>query len=286
MRIAMSGATGFVGGHLTRGFESKGWTVIPLRRDDFQSDDGLAKKCEGADIIINLAGAPVAARWTEEYKKTLYQSRLGPTMALVRVMGRLSQRPNAFISTSAIGIYSTNVARTHDEVDCEYADDFLGRLAQEWEKEALAAKNSGVRTLIFRFGVVLGRSGGALEKMLTPFKLGLGGIIGDGTQPFSWIHIDDLIEVYIRAIEDETMSGVFNLTSPEPTTNAGLTRALGKALRRPTVMKVPAFVLRLQLGEGAQVVTKGQRVIPKRLLGLGYRFRYHSIDEAIRDLVG
>lgn len=282
MRIAMSGATGFVGGYLRKECEARGWQVVPLKRDDFRSDDTLAERCGDAEVIINLAGAPVAARWTEEYKKILRGSRIGPTRALVRVMGRLPVKPRVFISTSAIGIYGTD--GTHSETGYRYADDFLGGLAQEWEMEALRAQDAGVRTLIFRFGVVLGRNGGALQKMLIPFRLGLGGIVGDGTQPFSWIHIDDLVSVYVRAIEDETMTGVFNLTAPEPTTNEGLTRALGKALHRPTVMRVPAFVLRLQFGEGAQVVTKGQRVIPKKLLESGYRFKYRTIDEALQDL--
>lgn len=284
MKIAMSGATGFVGGRLSKAFEAKGWKVIPLRRDDFRSEDTLTGKCNGAGIIINLAGAPVAARWTGEYKKVLIESRLGPTKALVRVIGRLSEKPSTFISTSAIGIYDTE--GTHSETDYRYADNFLGNLASQWESEALRAEGTGVRTLIFRLGVVLGRDGGALAKMLIPFKFGLGGIIGDGTQPFSWIHIDDLISVYMRAIEDDAMSGVYNLTAPVPTTNEGLTEALGKALHRPTLMRVPSFVLRLQFGEGAQVVTKGQRVAPKRLLESGHEFRYRTIDEAIQSLVG
>ena len=199
MNIAMSGATGFIGSHLTKAFEGRGWTVIPLRRNDFEGDETLlVQKIEGADVVVNLAGATIAARWTEEYKKIICSSRIGITRRIVETMSRAGKKPGLFISTSAVGIYDTKGVYT--EQDTHYAGDFLGRLAVDWERAALGAESAGVRTVIFRFGVVLGRNGGALKKMLVPFRLGLGGVIGDGTQPFSWVHIDDLVRAFFEAI--------------------------------------------------------------------------------------
>lgn len=283
MNVAMSGATGFIGSHLTEAFEKKGWKVTPLRRDDFGVDDAqLLRKIESADVVVNLAGASIAARWTEEYKKVIYSSRIGVTKKIVEAIRRV-KKPGLFISTSAVGIYSTKGSYT--EEDAGYANDFLGKLAIDWEQEALRAGDAGIRTVIFRFGVVLGRGGGALEKMLIPFRLGLGGVIGDGTQPFSWVHIDDLTRAFFAAIEDKNFEGIYNLTAPNPTTNRGLAEVLGHALHMPAVMRVPAFVFRLQLGEGAKVLLEGQRVFPKRLLESGFTFRFAWIDKAVEDLV-
>ena len=285
MNIAMSGATGFIGSHLSRAFGDKGWKVVPLGREDLKGTDGdFLKKLEGADVVINLAGASIAERWTEEYKEVMYSSRIDTTRKIVNALGRMNIKPRLFISTSAIGIYDTE--GEHTEEDTHYADDFLGNLALDWEHAALKAGELGVRTVIFRFGVVLGLDGGALQKMLIPFRIGLGGIIGHGKQPFSWVHIEDLIRAYITVIEHEPYQGLYNLTSPHPTTNEGLTKALGHALRKPAFMHVPAFVFRLQLGEGAKVLLEGQRVLPKRLLESGFTFRFTEIKAALEDLVG
>ncbi len=283
MNIAMSGATGFIGSHLTKAFEARGWTVIPLKRPDFGADaDPLLRKIDIADVVVNLAGATIAARWTEEYKKEIYNSRVGVTKRIVDALGKAGKKAGLFISASAVGIYDTKGSYT--EEDPNYADDFLGKLAVDWERAALGAGESGIRTVIFRFGVVLGR-GGALEKMLVPFRLGLGGVIGDGSQPFPWVHIDDLVKAFFAAIESRDFEGVYNLTAPNPTTNRGLTVALAQVLRKPAVIRVPAFVLRIQLGEGAKVLLEGQRVFPKRLLESGFTFSFPSIEEAIDDLV-
>jgi uncharacterized protein (TIGR01777 family) len=284
MKIAMSGATGFIGGHLTNAFEGKGWRVVPLRRDDLEGNGtALLQEVEGADVVINLAGASIAARWTEEYKKIMYGSRIETTRKIVDALGKTEKKPDLFISTSAVGIYDTKGAYT--EEDARYADDFLGKLALDWEQEALGAKDRGIRTVIFRFGVVLGPDGGALKEMLIPFRLGLGGVIGHGTQSFSWVHIEDLLRAFFAAIENKNFEGIYNLTAPNPTTNRGLTEALGHALHRPAVMRVPAFVFRLQLGEGAKVLLEGQRVFPKRLQESGFTFMFTEIEKAIEDLV-
>jgi uncharacterized protein (TIGR01777 family) len=282
--IAVSGASGFVGSRLVAAFQKKGWKTIPLGRQDFKLTPAeLGKRLQGADVIVNLAGAPIIARWTKEYKKIMFFSRVDVTTKIVHTCSLLETRPKLLLSTSAIGYYASQGVHTEEEY--VKADDYLGTLTQAWEEAALKAGEIGMRVVIFRFGVVLGREGGALKKMLTPFKAGLGGTIGDGSQPFSWVHIDDLIRAYDKVIQDTTCEGVYNLTAPEPTTNKGLTVALGKALRKPTIFKVPQFVLRLQFGEGAQVLTKGQTVIPKRLLDNGFQYTFSDIDSAVKDCV-
>ncbi len=283
--IAMSGATGFVGSNLVRRFEEKGWKVVPLGRREFaRSTEELAVHLQGADCIVNLAGAPVISRWTEEYKKIIYQSRVTLTAKLVRACALLKTKPRVFFSASAIGCYSATGIHTED--DNVLADDFLGWLARDWEGQAFRAMELGIRTVVFRFGVVLGQDGGALAKMLTPFRLGLGGTIGNGKQPFCWIHIKDLIRAFEAAVDESTYEGVYNMTAPHPTTNKGLTRALGKALARPTILPVPEFVLRLLFGEGARVLTSGQTVLPKRLLDSGFQFGFSTIEDAVADCVG
>ena len=278
----MSGASGFVGSYLKESFVGRGWTVVPLGRDVFRSLDLLQERLKDADVVINLAGAPIAARWTEAYKKEMYSSRVDTTRSLVTAFAGLEAKPRLFVSTSAIGIYPPDVPC--DEGAGILADDFLGRLAQDWEREAIQAKESGIRTVIFRFGIVLGKGGGALQKMLIPFKLGLGGVIGDGTQPFSWVHIEDLAEAFLFAIGQERCNGIYNLTAPNPVTNAAFTKALAGALHRPAVIPVPTFILRLQLGEGATVLIKGQHVLPRRLLENGFKFRFPRIEDALRNL--
>lgn len=280
--IAMSGASGFVGSHMCREFRKNGWEIIALGRKEFAlPTEELAKRLQGVDVIVNLAGAPVITRWTEEYKKVLYESRITLTRKLVSACKLLAPPPQLFLSASAIGCYSAT--GTHTEDDNTLADDFLGRLARDWEQEAFRAKEVGCRTAIFRFGVVLGQGGGALAKMLLPFKLGIGGTIGNGRQPFSWVHIKDLTRAFEAAINDSTYEGIYNLTAPHPTTNLGLTKTLGRALSRPTIFPVPEFVLRLLYGEGAQALTSGQTVIPKRLLDSGFQFDFPYIEEAVAD---
>jgi uncharacterized protein len=285
MKIVASGITGFIGGHLKRAFfDSKGWVVEPLLTDDFKlPDDDFTAKFDGADVVLNLAGAPISARWTDEYKKILLSSRIDTTRKIAGAIARLEKKPRVFISTSAVGRYADKGTNTEDEY--LYAQDFLGQLAEKWEGEALKVADSGVRTIIFRFGIVLGPDGGILANMLPPFRMGLGGVIGNGKQPFSWIHIDDLTAAYLEAVENDKLSGVYNLCAPNPTTNEGLTKALGHALHRPTIFRIPMFALRLKFGEGASAVASGQRVLPKRLLDTGFKFLHPAIEEAIEDIV-
>ncbi len=280
--VAITGSSGFVGTNLKSFFELKGFKVIAIKREELKNIDKLCQIIEEATIIINLAGANIVNRWTEKYKQILIDSRLETTKVLVQAMRKVDRKPELFISTSAVGIYKNKTC--YDEENYDYEDDFLGNLCKKWENEALKVQDIGIRTIIFRFGIVLGY-GGALEKMIKPFKFGLGGTIGDGSQFFSFIHIKDLIKAYEYVYENQVCLGIYNLTSPNPTTNYKLTKALGKALNRPTILPVPEFILNLIFNEGAKVLTDGQCVKPKRLIDSGFDFKFKSIDDAISSLV-
>jgi hypothetical protein len=261
-----------------------GHEILPIGRSELALDDKeLGAYLEGCEIIINMAGANIAHKWDREYKKVLYKSRIDTTHKIVRAITRMNKRPKKLISTSAVGIYDEE--GTHTENDYGYAVDFLGLICRDWEREAKAAIDLDVDVVIFRFGVVIGKNGGALSQMLPAFRLGIGGTIGDGHQPFSWVHMDDLIAAYKKAINDHHFTGTYNLTAPNPTTNKELTRTLGKILHRPTLIPLPPFVLKLIFGEGADVLTVGQRVLPKRLLDRHFAFKFPDIESALRDVL-
>ncbi|MCG3702757.1 TIGR01777 family oxidoreductase [Aliarcobacter butzleri] len=278
--IAISGANGFVGTSLTNFFSSFGYKIVPLSRDILNNKSKLEEVLNSTDIVINLAGANIINRWSESYKKLLYSSRIDTTSKIVNAISSISNKPKLLISTSAVGIYDNK--SIYDE-NGSFSNDFLSNLCQDWEKEALKAKSEATKVAIFRFGIILGKDGGALQKMITPFKFGLGGTIGSGKQAFSFIHINDLLNAYKLVIEND-YDGVFNLTAPTPTTNKGLTLALGKTLKRPTILPVPEFVLKLIFSEGARVLTDGQSAIPKKLLDLGFEFKFKTIEETIENL--
>ena len=279
--IAITGASGFVGTSLTKYFSKLQYKIIAISRDILNNQQKLEETLSQSDIVINLAGANIINRWSEDYKKLLYSSRINTTSKIVNAINHIENKPKLLISTSAVGIYDNKA--THDE-NGSYSNDFLSTLCQDWEKEALKGSNEITKVAIFRFGIVLGKEGGAFAKMITPFKFGLGGIIGSGNQAFSYIHISDLLRAYEFVINNE-FSGVFNLTAPKPTTNLLFTRALGKALGRPTIFPVPEFILKLIFSEGAKVLTDGQDVIPKKLLSLGFKFEYKNIEETLQSLV-
>ncbi len=282
-KIAITGASGFVGSNLTDIFHQNGHDVIAIKREDLKEIELLSNLLDGCDAVINLAGANIIHRWNDEYKNLLYSSRIGTTRNLFKAISNTKHKPSIFISTSAVGIYDNQA--TYDENNCNYGDDFLATLCKEWEKEALKVQELGVRTVIFRFGIVMG-DGGALSKMLLPFKLGLGGTIGDGKQAFSFIHIEDLKNAFEFALEQDNIEGIYNMTAPVPTTNYGLTQALGQSLHRPTVLPVPSFVLDLIFSEGSKVLTDGQSAVPQRLLDAGFEFKYKNIEDTIENLIG
>ncbi|RXJ92771.1 TIGR01777 family protein [Malaciobacter molluscorum] len=276
--IAITGASGFVGTSLKDFFGNLGYKILPIKREVLDNKKELENIVSSSDIIINLAGANIINRWSDEYKKLLYSSRIDTTKKIVNAINSVENKPNILISTSAVGIYDNK--HRYDEKG-DFSNDFLSNLCQTWEDEA---KKANTKVSIFRFGIILGKNGGALAKMMLPFKLGLGGIIGSGKQSFSYIHIDDLLNAYKFVIEN-CIEDTFNLTAPEPTTNYGLTKALGKALNRPTIFPVPEFALKLIFSEGAKVLTDGQEAIPKKLLDLGFKFKYNNIQETVNSLV-
>lgn len=271
MKVALTGASGFVGTALQNYCDE---CVIIDRKDDVSM---IVKKLAGVDVVINLAGAPIVKRWSDPYKKILMQSRIETTQRLVQAVNQSDI--THFISTSAIGIYPDD--EVCDESCTEVSGDFLGLLARQWESEAQLCEKP---TTIFRFGVILGKNGGALAQMLTPFKLGVGGIIGDGKMMTSWIHIEDLMGIYLYILRNK-LTGTFNATSPNPVDNYTFTKALGKVLNRPTILPLPEFVLRMMYGEASSVLIASKEVYPKKLMEAGYTFKFNEIEKALEDIL-
>jgi len=278
MKIKISGISGFVGTNLKSYFTNLGHEVLPITRNDLTNIKKLTNVISGSDVVINLSGANIVHRWSESYKKSLYSSRIDTTKVIVNAINNLDKKP-ILISTSAVGIYANY--GIHSEKIFEYGDGFLSKLCRSWEEEANKAKT---KVVIFRFAIVLG-DGGALKKMLLPFKLGVGGVISDGKQLFPFIHIEDLLRAFEHVIKEKEIQGVFNLCAPVITTNSGLTKALGKALNRPTVLPVPKFILKFIYGEGSKVLTDGQNVVPEKLIDSGFKFYYEDINSTIDNLV-
>ena len=271
--IAISGASGFVGQSLVEFFSKLNYKVLQIRRDDLENSQKLDFIVNSCEVLINLSGANIINRWSESYKKLLVSSRIDTTKKLVESLNRVGKKDKLFISTSAVGIYDNSAK--YDE-NGSFLNDFLSTLCQNWEKEAQKAKSDFTKVAIFRFGIVLGKNGGAFKKMITPFKLGLGGVIGSGKQHFSYIHIEDLMQIYKFVIEN-SFDGVFNCTALTPTTNEEFTKTLGKVLNRPTIFPIPEFVLKL-------ILSDGQSAIPKRLMDLGFEFKYKNIYETLKNL--
>jgi uncharacterized protein (TIGR01777 family) len=299
MKILMTGATGFIGSKLIDALSQRGDEVIAVTRNTSSAaaralatkrgitvtSSPIAELVSRVDAVVNLAGEPVIGkRWTPEQKKVLRDSRVKTTNAIFEAIERSSVKPRVVVSASAIGYYGP----TADEVlteDSAPGSDFLATLCADWEKAALERAVPGVRTVVTRIGVVLGREGGALEQMARPFRLFGGGPVGDGSQWISWIHIDDVVGLLLAALDDERYAGVYNLTAPEPLTNREFSKLLGKALHRPSWLPVPKAALKVAFGEVAYVLTTGQRVKPAAALKSGYRFQHPSAEEALRSLL-
>lgn len=294
MQALITGGSGFIGQALCPALLAAGWQVSVVSRDTRAAARKLPAAVRvladidgagGADAVINLAGAPLAGRrWNAAYRQTLRESRLRTTEALLAWMESLTVRPAVLVSGSAIGYYGpsddTPLAET-----APAGDDFGARLAADWEAAALPARALGVRTLLLRTGVVLGAGGGALQQLLTPYRMGLGGPIGDGHQWFSWIHRDDLVRLVIWMLDQSTLDGPVNGTAPEPVRQKDFAAALGRALHRPALMPTPGLALKAAFGEMAQMLIEGQRVIPARAQGQGFQFLYPDIDGALAQIL-
>jgi uncharacterized protein (TIGR01777 family) len=275
MRVTLVGASGFIGRHLSAALRGRGDEVVEA---SLRNVDAAGQACEGSDAIVQLAGAPVATRWTAAAKDEIRRSRVDATRALIDRLAQLRARPKVYVSASAVGYYGASETATFTE-SSPPGDDFLAEVCAGWEREALRAAELGMRVACIRTGIVLGPDGGALARLLPIFKLGLGGVIGSGRQWNSWVHIDDVVGIYLLAID--RAEGTLNATAPEPVRNVDFTWALASALHRPAFLPVPAFALRAIFGEGASVLTTGQRVLPERTLSLGYTFRYSQIGPAL-----
>ena len=277
MNIAITGASGFIGTHLSATLLQAGHSVRPLGRSP-QPSDLLA-----ADAIVHLAGEPVGQRWTPAVKERIYTSRVDGTRSLIHALTLPSKRPQVLVCASAVGFYGSR----GDEILTEHSPpalDFLANVVVDWEATAREAEPLGIRVVNARSGIVLGH-GGALARMLPPFRFGVGGRLGSGRQWMSWIHLDDAVRLIQFAIENDQVSGPVNITAPNPVTNAEFTRELAKTLHRPAIFPVPGFALRLMFGEMADTILASQRVLPAAAQSAGFEFRYGTLAPALADLL-
>jgi uncharacterized protein (TIGR01777 family) len=311
MRVTVTGATGLIGPHVVGALQQRGAQVSVLSRDaerarkrldeaglapveafdwDLLSEPAPTAALEGRDAVVHLAGENVAQRWSASAKQAIRESRVTGTrnlLAGLRAVKQASgtQAPGTLVSSSAIGYYG---ARGEEPLDEEAAPgaDFLAEICVEWERESAKASELDMRVVLVRTGVVLDKNGGALEKMLPPFRLGVGGPVAGGRQFISWIHRDDVVGMIVTALDDERWSGPVNATAPEPVSNRDFSRALGRVLKRPAFLPVPGVALQLLYGEMAEIVTEGARVVPAKPLVLGYEFLHPQLDEALSAALG
>lgn len=300
MKIVITGATGFIGPTLIHEYNRAGNKVSVLTRSmmttrtssvsyvnwDAENPGDWEKEIEGADAVVNLTGESVAQKWNAEVKNKILESRVKATRAIVKAIEKAKKKPAVFINASAVGYYGDRDGETLDETAAK-GNGFLAEVCSQWEAEAVKAEEWGVRTILLRIGIVLEKEGGALEKMLPPFQMFVGGPIGSGKQWMSWIHRDDLIHLISFLIEHKEACGIVNATAPNPVTNKEFAQSLGKTINRPAAMKVPGFVLKLKMGEMAkEMLLSGQKVLPKQAEKLGYQFTYPTLDEALKAIFG
>lgn len=283
MNIVIIGGTGFVGSYLTKVLVDSGHKVQACGREVFADSYNLPGLVNQQDLLIMLSGANIGQRWSDKVKRELWSSRIETNRQLQAALEACDSPPKRVFAASAIGIYpQTDCAHPLDETCSKVGEGFLAELGQAWESET---KKLSDNLVTFRFGVVLGQNGGALQKMLLPFKLGLGGPVAGGEQCFSWVHIHDLAAALQFAIEHPEMRGVFNLTSPHPVTNREFGKTLANVLHRPFLLPLPYWQLKLMFGEGAQVLTHSSAVLPTKLLAQGFEFEYADIEKALTDIV-
>lgn len=297
--ILITGATGMIGGHLIRGIAARGdkYIAVTTKPESAQKklknayrvvgvNDILSLRNEKIDAMINLAGANLGSkRWTESSKKEFYDSRMNVTNSLVKLITEMEIKPDVLISTSGVDYYG-NTGNKDMYEDAPPADNYLGRLTYDWEQAASKAETEGVRTVIFRTGLVMAADSEAVKKLLMPVKLFVGGPLGSGKQYISWIHIDDLIALYMFAIDNSNVRGIYNAAAPNPETNALFTKHAAKLLSRPAFMPVPAFVIKAVLGEMSTVVLDGRRAVPKKISNEGFNFKFKHDTDAWKDILG
>ncbi|WP_071517362.1 TIGR01777 family oxidoreductase [Geitlerinema sp. PCC 9228] len=302
MKIAITGATGFVGSRLVQKLHQQGHSLLVFTRSSQKAKRMFPPSAfanlevvtytptqsgewqnalSGCDGVVNLAGTPIAdERWTSQRQQSILDSRQLGTQKIVEAMANANPQPAVLVNPSAVGYYGTSETDTFDETSSP-GNDFLAQVCQKWEAAAEEVKNHGTRLVIFRFGIVVG-PGGAVEKMLLPFKLFMGGPLGEGNQWFSWIHREDLVDFIIRALQDPQVAGTFNATTPNPVRMKELCQVLGEVMHRPSWLPVPSFALELLLGDAAKVVLEGQKVLPKRTQEAGFEYQYPDIQSALK----
>jgi len=298
MRVTLTGATGLIGPRLVRELLSRGDEVTVLTRDpakartalegveavpwaDPGSEPAPTDALAGRDAVVHLAGEPVAQRWSDDVKRRILASREQGTRNLVTGVRAADPPPAVLVSSSAVGYYGPHGDERLDE-QTPAGSDFLAGVCAAWEREAQAAVEHDTRVVLVRTGIVLDPDGGALETMLPFFKLGIGGPVAGGRQYMPWIHLDDLVGIYLRALDDPTWSGPVNGSAPEPVTNKAFSKALGKVLKRPAFAPVPTLAIKALYGEMAEIVVNGQRAVPARTMELGYQFRHTELEAALR----
>lgn len=300
MKVTLTGATGLIGTKLVEALRARGDEVTVLSRSPDKARQGLgveahgwdpksepapADALRGRDAVVHLAGAPVAQRWNDERKREILESRELGTRNLVAGIAALDDRPGTLVSASAVGYYGKHGDERIPE-STPAGDDFLADVCARWEREALAAADHGLRVVVVRTGVVLDPDGGALKTMLPPFKAGVGGPVAGGDQYMPWIHVDDIVGIYLEALDDPQWTGPVNGSAPEPVTNKEFSKTLGSVLKRPAFVPVPAFALRILYGDMAEVVTEGQRAVPEKALAGGYEFKHPELRPALADALG
>jgi len=299
MNVTVSGATGRVGRHLVAALKARGDDVVALSRDPDKAGEQLGVKAYAWDLkneavpkeallardaVVHLAGEDVGQRWNKEIKAEILDSREKGTRNMVHSIFETKPRPKTFVCASAAGYYGDRGSEVVDEAEPS-GSDWLSEVVARWERQAETAK-VGTRLVIVRTGIVLDADGGALAKMLPPFKAGVGGPIGSGKQYMPWIHLDDLIGIYLAAIDNQDFHGPINASAPEPATNKGFAKALGHAIKRPALAPVPGIAIKAMYGEMSQIVLKGVRMVPGRAAELGYEFQHPDLGEALRSTLG
>jgi uncharacterized protein (TIGR01777 family) len=298
MKLVIAGGSGLIGRKVTDLLLEKGHQVVILTRSDRPSNtkikyvkwlqEGAApeKEIEKADAFINLAGVSInEGRWTEKHQKQIYESRMTATDEILRIVESLPEKPSVLVNASAIGIYPPSLHAVYTESSTEISNDFLGRTVHDWEKKAIQTAVHGVRVVSMRFGVVLGKEGGALPLMVLPYKLFIGGRLGSGEQWVSWVHVTDVARALLFAVENNHLNGPVNVTSPFPIRMEEFGRTVAAVLRRPHWLPVPAILMKLALGKKSSLVLEGQQVLPKVLLKEGFEFSFSSLEAALTELL-
>ncbi|MCU7496888.1 MAG: TIGR01777 family protein [Ignavibacteria bacterium] len=301
-KVALTGATGLIGRHLFKALVERGDEVTVLSRSpshaekslpgamayikwDSQMGSQATGYASGLDAVIHLAATPVMdKRWNGEYKNEILKSRQDGTRILVSELGKSSPKPKALVTASAVGYYGVSRVGPLSEKD-HPGMDFLAEVCKLWEGEAARAEEFGIRRVSIRLGIVLESSGGALKKMMAPFKYFIGGPLGNGRQGFPWIHIDDVVNIFLLAVDTPSMQGAYNATAPNPVSMEKFSELMGKAMHRPSWLRVPEFMLNLAVGEGAYTITGAPLVLPERLTAMGYKFKYPEAGEALRAII-